>query len=174
MGINQVLVALFFFTLALANAESYTSHVLKGSVACLDCPRRSDLSGIQVLVKCNKVKKLAMAYTEEDGTFETNLPSDSPKTSDPSNCMAKLMGGPHQLYVAMKNSIVPVAKTEESGHFTTSKPLNFYRSCPVEGKCGGKDTGFDSGKTVDLPLPGEWGFPPTSYYAPYLPIIGIP
>lgn len=121
------------------------------------------------------MKKLGVAYTEEDGTFETELPSDGPKSTSPSNCMAKIMGGPHQLYVSTKNSLIPIAKSkEESGHFTTSKPLSFYKSCPLKGKCEAKDMGFASSKTVDLPLPREWGLAPSSYYIPFIPIIGIP
>ncbi|KAI3450726.1 hypothetical protein Pfo_007391 [Paulownia fortunei] len=132
-------------------------------------------SGVQVLVKCDKVKKLAVAYTEEDGTFETELPSDNgPKSTNPSNCMAKIMGGPHLIYTSAKNSLIPIAKAKESGHFTTSKPLSFYKTCPLKGKCGAKDMGFGSSKTVDLPLLREWGLAPSSYYVPFFPIIGIP
>ncbi|KAG8387477.1 hypothetical protein BUALT_Bualt02G0025300 [Buddleja alternifolia] len=178
MATRKVLIALFFFffTLALANAE--IRKVLKGSVICgFDCNHSSDLSGIQVLVKCDKVKKLAVTYTEEDGSFVTGLPSDSDElksTNNPINCMAKIMGGPYQLYISSKNSITPIVEAKESSHFTTAKPLKFYKSCPLEGKCGGKDKGFASSKTVDLPLPREWGLAPSSYYIPFIPIIGIP
>ncbi|KAK6119874.1 hypothetical protein DH2020_046366 [Rehmannia glutinosa] len=174
MAINRAVVFALFFTLALAKAEIYTAQLLKGSITCLDCPNGSDLSGVQVLVKCDKVKKLAMAYTEKDGTFQTELPSDGPKSANPSNCMAKIMGGPHLLYTSTKNSLIPIAKSKELGHFTTSKPLSFYKTCPSKGKCGGKDLGFASSKTVDLPLPREWGLAPSSYYIPFIPIIGIP
>lgn len=129
-------------------------------------------TGIQVLVKCDKVKKLSMTYTEEDGAFQTELPSDGPKSASPSNCMAKIMGGPYQLFTQMSNSVAQITKSNQE--FTTSKPLSFYKSCPVKAKCGNKDMGFASSKTVDLPLPREWGFAPTSYYIPFVPIIGIP
>ncbi|GFP92264.1 hypothetical protein PHJA_001370500 [Phtheirospermum japonicum] len=173
MAINRVVVVLFF-AFALAKAELQT---LKGSVTCLDCPQVYDLSGIQVLVKCDKVKKLAMAYTEGDGTFQTEPPSDGPDSStNPSNCMAKIMGGPQLIYTSAKDSLIPFAKSKDSSHnyFTLSKPLSFYKTCPLKGKCGGNDMGFGSSKTVDLPLPREWGLAPSSYYIPFVPIIGIP
>ncbi|PIN20730.1 hypothetical protein CDL12_06582 [Handroanthus impetiginosus] len=173
MAMTRVMVAFFFF-LALAQAELHAGLVLKGSVACLDCPSNSDLSGLQVLVKCDKVKKLAMTYSKEDGTFETQLPTDASKSTDPLTCKAKIMGGPQQLYTSAVNSVIPVTKAKESDHFTTSKPLDFYLSCPVKGRCEGKDMGFGSSKTVDLPLPREWGLAPSSYYVPFFPIIGIP
>ncbi|KAL1544509.1 hypothetical protein AAHA92_21352 [Salvia divinorum] len=160
----------FFLALALLKAQP-----LQGSVRCLDCPLTSDLSGLQVLVKCDKVKKLAMTYTEEDGGFTTELPTDG--TATPSNCMAKIKGGPHQLYISKKDSVVAVASAKEKGggHFTTSTPLTFYKSCPAKGRrCGGKDNGFASSKTIDVPLPREWGLAPSSYYVPFIPIIGIP
>ncbi|KAG8371156.1 hypothetical protein BUALT_Bualt13G0057400 [Buddleja alternifolia] len=178
MLINRVAISLFVVVLSFANAELSKIQVLKGSVNCLDCTHGFDLSGIQVLVKCDKVKKLAMAYTEEDGTFNTELPSDSEETKPtnyPSNCVAKIMGGPHQLYTSTKDSLIQISKANKVDHFmTTSKPLNFYKSCPLEGKCVAKDIKFGSSKTVNLPVPREWGLPPTSYYIPYVPIIGIP
>ncbi|XP_057806539.1 uncharacterized protein LOC131021384 [Salvia miltiorrhiza] len=178
--ITQVFLLASVLVLALVNAEHelYSSQVLEGSVNCLDCPRGSDLSGLQVLVKCDKVKKLAMAYTEEDGSFTTALPSDgdAAAAAAPSNCMAKIMGGPQQLYISGKDSVVKIANAKEkgAGHFTTSTPLTFYKSCPAKGRCGGKDMGFASSKTVDVPLPREWGLAPSSYYVPFIPIIGIP
>lgn len=122
------------------------------------------------MVKCDKVKKLGMVYTEEDGGFTTELPSDGGSSS--SNCMAKIMGGPQQLYISAENSIVPIANAKET--FTTSRPLSFYKSCPLKGRCEAKDMGFASSKTVDFPLPREWGLAPSSYYIPFIPIIGIP
>ncbi|XP_022851388.1 uncharacterized protein LOC111373140 [Olea europaea var. sylvestris] len=175
MAKYQLLIALFF-TVALAKIELSTSHVLKGSVTCLDCNTHYDLSGIQVLVKCANVKKLAAAYTEEDGTFEIKLPSGS---SASPNCLAKIMGGPHQLYTPRKNSVSTIDKADGSGYYTIHKSLNFYKSCPLalkdQGKCvATANEDFGASKTVDLPLPSEWGFAPTSYYFPFLPIIGIP
>ncbi|EYU26724.1 hypothetical protein ABFS82_04G210300 [Erythranthe guttata] len=179
---NNLFVVAFLFivtTLALATAdEPYNSQLLKGSVACVDCPQDFDLSGVQVLVKCDKVKKLAVTYTQEDGTFITELPSDEPtKSENPSNCMAKIMGGPHQLFVSTKDAFAPVianARESSGSLFTTAKPLGFYSTCPLKGKCIAKDNGFASSKTVDFPLPREWGLAPSSYYIPFIPIIGIP
>ncbi|KAL2536386.1 Pollen Ole e 1 allergen and extensin family protein [Forsythia ovata] len=173
----QLLIALFL-TVALAKVELSTSHVLKGSVTCLDCNTHYDLSGIQVLVKCANVKKLAAAYTEEDGSFETELPSDSSSASP--KCLARIMGGPNQLYSSRKNSVSLIVKANESEYYTTHKSLNLYTSCPLALKCGAgaaaaaTNKDFGASKTVDLPLPSEWGLAPTSYYFPYLPIIGIP
>lgn len=118
-----------------------------------------------------------MAYTEEDGSFTTEIPSDGANTAAaPSNCMAKIMGGPKQLFIPEKEAIIPVFANakEKSADFTTVKPLGFYKRCPSKGRCGGKDMGFASSKTVDLPLPREWGLAPSSYYVPFIPIIGIP
>ncbi|KAL3618775.1 hypothetical protein CASFOL_037437 [Castilleja foliolosa] len=174
MAINRVVFALFF-AFALASAEH---QILKGSVTCLDCPQGYDLSGIQVLVKCEKVKKLAMTYSEVDGTFQTEAPTDGQDSSaNPSNCMAKIMGGPKLIYTSAKDSLIPFAKSKEASnnYLTVSKPLSFYKTCPLKGKCGGNnDMGFGSSKTLDLPLPREWGLAPSSYYIPFVPIIGIP
>ncbi|KAG6436416.1 hypothetical protein SASPL_101314 [Salvia splendens] len=174
MSITPAFAFLLTFFLAFSLVKP---QPLQGSVRCLDCPLNSDLSGLQVLVKCDKVKKLAMAYTEEDGGFTTELPSDGTgtATATPSNCMAKMMGGPHQLYISNKDSVVAITSAKEKGgHFTTATPLTFYKACPEKGRCGGKDNGFASSKTVDVPLPREWGLAPSSYYVPFIPIIGIP
>ncbi|CAA0810699.1 Pollen Ole e 1 allergen and extensin family protein [Striga hermonthica] len=172
MAIERVLVAIFL-ALALAKGEqTYAGQVLKGSITCLDCPKTYDLSGIQVLIKCDRIKKLTMAYTEQDGTFETDLPSDGPKSSSPSHCMARIMGGPQLIYSSKKDSIVPISKV--GPYFATSRPLSFYKKCPVRGKCSAQNNGLGSSKTVDLPLPREWGLAPSSYYLPFFPIIGIP
>lgn len=131
-------------------------------------------SGIAILVKCDQVKNLVMATTNEHGLFETQLPS--------SNCKAKIFGGPKQLYVSRKNMVTSIKIVHETDSYTTSQPLSFYTSCPLSqnknGKCGAGDDAVErnvgSSKTVDLPLPREWGFAPTSYYFPGMPIIGIP
>ncbi|XP_022889404.1 uncharacterized protein LOC111404909 [Olea europaea var. sylvestris] len=173
----QVIVALFL-TLVLASFDLSTSHVVKGSVTCLDCKPHSDLSGIQVLVKCDKVKKLAIATTQEDGTFDAELPSNGWTPPNSLNCLAKILGGPHQLYTSRKDSVSMIVKPNGVKFYSTSEPLNFYNSCPssrnYDGKCVTKNMEFGSSKTVDLPVPREWGIAPTSYYAPFIPIIGVP
>ncbi|XP_051113460.1 uncharacterized protein LOC127239389 [Andrographis paniculata] len=185
MGISrsQRPVGLLFFTIALAIVNVvYTSQVLKGSVACLDCAHGVDLSGFQVLVKCDSSKKLAMTYTRQDGTFDTELPSDGQnvsKSSNPDKCMAKIMGGPHQFYIRTNNAIIPVVKSIEFGHSTVSKPLGFYKNCPPKSKCDAKDFGFEASE-VKKPLPGqgqgegEVHDPSTYNYIPFFPIVGIP
>ncbi|XP_076918069.1 uncharacterized protein LOC143578352 [Bidens hawaiensis] len=166
---------LALFTLALSmSIEFSTCYLLKSVVTCLDCPTGSDLAGIKIAIKCNQVKNLAMATTNSHGAFETQLPS--------SNCQAKILGGPKQLYVSRKTMVTSIMKVHDTDSYTTSQPLSFYTSCPLsqthDGKCGtqndavGRNIG--SSKTFDLPLPKEWGLAPSSYYVPFLPIIGIP
>ncbi|OIT00845.1 PREDICTED: uncharacterized protein LOC109230527 [Nicotiana attenuata] len=158
--------AVLFITLAVATLQFSSCHVLKASVTCLDCNQHSDLSGIKVSVKCNQVKTLATATTEEDGSFVSNLPSDTSPTSTAANiCYAKILGGPKQLFVSKKDTDPIVVKSQEDDNsYTISKPLNFYT----------RYSKFGSSKTIDLPVPKEWGLAPTSYYIPFFPIIGIP
>ncbi|XP_058216805.1 uncharacterized protein LOC131327657 [Rhododendron vialii] len=179
--LHQVVTALLLLALVFARVEFSACHVLKGSVTCLDCNSLSDLSDIKVLVKCSQVKKLAVATTTEDGAFETELPSDTATaTSPPLNCQTKILGGPTQLYASRKNMVSETAKAHDSADsYTISAPLSFYTSCPVSGqkedaKCGAHNADLGSSKTVDLPLPREWGLAPSSFYVPFMPIIGIP
>ncbi|WJZ89937.1 hypothetical protein VitviT2T_009120 [Vitis vinifera] len=172
MALNRVIAPLFF-ALVLATIDLSTCHVMKGSVTCLDCHRHHDFSGIKVLVKCDRVKKLAMATTEADGSFKTNLPSDTQTSSPPLNCLAKLLGGPNQLYAFRKNTVSKIVKARDDSSYTISTPLSFSTTCPSSVK-GAKYGEFGSSKTVDLPLPPEWGLAPSSYYIPFFPIIGIP
>ncbi|KAD3337131.1 hypothetical protein E3N88_32651 [Mikania micrantha] len=170
----MVITRLILCALALSMIEFSMCHLLKTSVTCLDCPTNSDLAGIRILIKCNQVKNLAMATTNEHGVFETQLPS--------SNCQAKILGGPKQLYISKKTMVTSIMKVQETDSYTTSQPLSFYTSCPLsqnhDGKCGTHNDAIGnkigSSKTVDLPLPKEWGLAPSSYYVPFVPIIGIP
>ncbi|KAI3743290.1 hypothetical protein L1987_60996 [Smallanthus sonchifolius] len=165
---------LILCALALSMAEFSMCHLLKSSVICVDCSTSSDLAGIKILVKCNQVKNLAMVTTNEHGVFETQLPS--------SNCQAKILGGPKQLYISRNAMVTSIMKVHETDSYTTSQPLNFYTSCPLsqnhDGKCGAHNDAIGrkvgSSKTVDLPLPKEWGLAPSSYYVLFFPIIGIP
>lgn len=129
-------------------------------------------SGIRVLVKCDRVKKLSMAITDGNGAFRTNLPSDAPTLAAPTspNCLAKLVGGPTQLYAWKKNmfSKIVITQGDDESTYALESPLSFSKSCP--GKC----ESVGSSKTIDLPVPPEYGLPPTSYYTPFFPIIGIP
>ena len=133
-------------------------------------------SGIKVVVKCAHVKKLATATAEENGSFKVKFPTDASKTPTPLNCLAKLLGGPNQLYAWKKNMVSKVVKAHELNSYTISTPLAFYTSCPLaskDAKCRATNE-ISSSKTVDLPLPPEWGLAPSSYYVPFFPIIGIP
>lgn len=127
-------------------------------------------SGIKVAVKCNQVKKLAVTTTGKDGTFKTKLPKDAPTSTHHGslNCLARVLGGPDQIYASRKDMVSNVVKAHDSddSSYTISKPLNFYTF---------KNSGIGSSKTIDLPLPKEWGLAPSSYYLnPFVPIIGIP
>ncbi|XVE59597.1 hypothetical protein DITRI_Ditri05aG0058600 [Diplodiscus trichospermus] len=176
MALRSLVTALFFL-LGLARIQLSTCQVLKGKISCLDCNRGYDFSGIKVLVKCDQVKKLATATTEENGSFKVELPTtDTSKTLKPLNCLAKLLGGTNQLYARKKNLVSKVVKAHELNSYTISTPLAFSTSCPLaskDAKCGAPNkTG--SSKTINLPLPPEWGLAPSSYYVPFFPIIGIP
>ncbi|KAJ7981188.1 Pollen Ole e 1 allergen and extensin family protein [Quillaja saponaria] len=166
MALPQFITALLF-ALAFARINLSTCQVVKGKLSCLDCTHNYDFSGIMVSVKCDQVKKLAVAIAEDDGSYEAELPSAL-------NCHATVLGGPTQIYVSRKNMVSTIVKGSESTSYTTSTPLSFFTSCPQTSKCeAGKK--FGSSKTVDLPLPPEWGLAPSSYYInPFVPIIGIP
>ncbi|KDO35857.1 hypothetical protein CISIN_1g030378mg [Citrus sinensis] len=178
MALSPLITALLFALALSASFELSTCHeVLKGKVSCSDCSNDYDLSGVKVLVKCNHLKKLAMATTQVSGSFKVNLPSDAAmKTPSPLHCHAKLFGGPVQLYASKKNMVSKVMKPKNSNSYKISTPLAFSISCPSnvkDSKCGAANK-FGSSKTVDLPLPPEWGLAPSSYYVPFVPIIGIP
>ncbi|KAF8396390.1 hypothetical protein HHK36_018007 [Tetracentron sinense] len=185
MAFSGVLTALLF-ALALAQIELSTCHVVKGTVSCVDCSGHGDLSGIRVLVKCDQVKKLAIATTEDDGSFTTELPSGDSSVSS-SNCLAKLLGGPKQLCSSKKSLVSKIASAHDSNSYTISTPLSFFTSCPSKTKISSSPSSsrknaeggtakpeFGSSETIDLPLPPEWGLAPSSYYIPFIPIIGIP
>uniref|UniRef100_A0A2C9VYE5 Pollen Ole e 1 allergen and extensin family protein n=1 Tax=Manihot esculenta TaxID=3983 RepID=A0A2C9VYE5_MANES len=147
------LVTVLFFALALSGVQLSTCHVLKGNLTCLDCSSHYDFSGIKVVVKCANVKKLATSTATSEGSFEVELPIES-SSSTPLNCVAKIEED-------------GVKDCEKPRRFT---PLAFSTTSPPLGKL----KGIDSSKTVDLPLPREWGLAPSSYYVPFFPIIGIP
>ncbi|XP_022756657.1 uncharacterized protein LOC111304373 [Durio zibethinus] len=175
MALHSSITTLFFL-LALARIQLSTCQVLNGKISCLGCSRGYDFSGIKVAVKCAQVKKLATSTTEENGSFKVELPKDTSKTPTPLNCLAKLLGGPNQLYAWKKNLVSKVVKAHELNSYTISTPLAFSTSCPLaskDAKCGAPNENGSS-KTVDLPLPPEWGLAPSSYYVPFIPIIGIP
>ncbi|XP_010454505.1 PREDICTED: uncharacterized protein LOC104736250 [Camelina sativa] len=170
---NQATFAAFFlFALAvLSNLELSASSLVSGKVSCLDCHRDFDFSGIKVLVKCDGEKKQITAMASSDGSFRSVLPAADKKGS--MNCLAKLLGGPEQLY-AHKHNLVSelVMSKHDSKVLTTSNPLAFSLSCPkpTEDNVG---TMIGDSKTVNFPGAGGFGFPPASFF-PFLPIIGIP
>ncbi|XP_027347636.1 uncharacterized protein LOC113859018 [Abrus precatorius] len=170
MAYVQVITTLLF-ALALARIDPSTCQMLYGQVSCVDCTHNYDLSDIKVAVKCEAVEKLGVATTEDNGSFKVDLPSGHIKPSSV-NCLAKLLGGPVQLYVSRKNQVSQIVKDKEQNSYTIT-PLSFMTSCPQNTNCkAAKQAG--SSKTVDLPLPPEWGLAPSSYYVPFFPIIGIP
>ncbi|WOG92502.1 hypothetical protein DCAR_0311771 [Daucus carota subsp. sativus] len=176
MAIHQIM-ATMLFLLAFARADHSTAQVFKGSVSCLDCKKDYDFSGIKVALKCKQAKKLSITMTQKDGSFKTALPLNILASTPSANCLASILGGPEQLYTSRKNMVTNIVKIHESysSSYTIFHPLSFYTSCPLShGKCGAASSAIGSSKTVDLPLPREWGLAPSSYYVPFLPIIGIP
>ncbi|CAL0329022.1 unnamed protein product [Lupinus luteus] len=166
------LITAFFFALALAKIDPSACQTVKAKLLCLDCTQHYDLSEIKVSVKCEGVKKLAVATTEDDGSFKVNLPLDKKKPSSV-NCLAKILVGKVQLYALKKNQVSQIVQDKEQNIYTISTPLSFLTSCPKNKKCKASNQ-VGSSKTVNLPLPPEWGLAPSSYYIPFIPIIGIP
>ncbi|MED6123121.1 hypothetical protein PIB30_046222 [Stylosanthes scabra] len=162
---HQVITLVLLFALALIRIHpSACQQIVEGKVSCLDCTHHYHFSDIKVSVKCQGVNKLAMATTQDDGSFKLALPSSS---SSVNNCMAKILGGPVQLYASRKKQVSEIVKGKDKNMYTISAPLSFMTSRPNKNQLG-------SSKTVDLPLPPEWGLAPSSYYVPFIPIIGIP
>ncbi|TKY48657.1 Pollen Ole e 1 allergen/extensin [Spatholobus suberectus] len=172
MAFAQVITVLLF-ALALARIGPSACQTVEGKVSCTDCTHNYDFSGIKLSVKCEGVKNLAVATTEDNGFFKVDLPSDHTK-SPSANCFAKLVGGPNHLYASKKNQVSQIVKGKEKSTYTISTPLSFFTSCPQNTECNKAANLFGSSKTFDLPLPPEWGLAPTSYYVPFFPIIGIP
>lgn len=118
--------------------------------------------GITVGVSCSHTNTRFTVRTDKKGDFMSELPSRIK-----SNCEAELQGSFKQLYASkkyIKSKIVNLG----GDTYGLSSNLMFLKSCP-------RNLGsFGSSKTVDLPIPPEWGLAPTSYYIPFFPIIGIP
>ncbi|KAJ4910917.1 Pollen Ole e 1 allergen and extensin family protein [Raphanus sativus] len=170
---NQAAVAAFFlFVLAVfSNFELSASTLVIGKVSCLDCHSDFDFSGVKFLLKCDGEKKPITAMAASDGTFRSVLPTTDKKHS--MNCLAKILGGPEQLYAHKHNMVSELVKSKhDTKVLITSNPLSFSLSCP---KPTGDNVGnmIGDSKTVNFPGTGGFGFPPASFF-PFLPIIGIP
>ncbi|KAH0896148.1 hypothetical protein HID58_045716 [Brassica napus] len=169
---TQAAIAFFFFVLAVfSNLELSSSTLFHGKVSCLDCHRGFDFSGVKVLLKCEGEKKHITTMATSDGSFRSVLPTNDRKHS--MNCLAKLLGGPEQLYAHKHNMVSELVKSKhDTKVLTTSNPLSFSLSCP---KPTGDNVGnmIGDSKTVNFPGTGGFGFPPASFF-PFLPIIGIP
>ncbi|KAL0534324.1 hypothetical protein IC582_028614 [Cucumis melo] len=170
-----------FLFMVLASTQLAQCNTLKAKISCLDCQSNYDFSGNLIMVKCERVKNLTIAITKADGSFETPLPSDmasvdSEAAPPPPKCIAKLVGGSHQLFASRKELVSTIIKETNSKFFTIATALRFSTCKEINRKCKAiKKESIEDSKTFDLPnLPPEWGFPPTSYYLPVLPIIGIP
>ncbi|QCE09476.1 hypothetical protein DEO72_LG10g697 [Vigna unguiculata] len=172
MAFAKVITALIL-AVTMVRIRPSACQTVQGKVSCTDCTHSYDFSGIMVSVKCEGVKKIAMATTEDKGFFKVDLPRDHAKALS-EMCLVKLLGGPNHLYATEKNQISEIVKGKEKNTYTISTPLSFLRSCPQNRECKVTENQFSSSKTLDLPLPPEWGLAPTSYYLPFLPIIGIP
>lgn len=111
-----------------------------------------------------------MVATEDEGSFETELPT--PESSD---CVVEILGGTQKLY-GRKNMtvshIVKVGEDDDSGkpYYTTATPLAVSLSCPKERNCS--NGGVGDSRTFEFPR--EWGLAPASAYFKFVPIIGIP
>ncbi|CAH8386042.1 unnamed protein product [Eruca vesicaria subsp. sativa] len=170
---NQAAVAasLLLVLAVFSNFELSASSLVRGKVSCLDCHRDFDFSGIKILLKCDGEKKPVTSMAASDGSFRSLIPTANEK--DSMKCLAKLLGGPEQLYAHKQNLVSELIKSKhESKVLTTSKQLTFSLSCPkpTEDSVGDK---IGDSKTVDFPGTGGFGFPPASFF-PFLPIIGIP
>ncbi|CAN6849014.1 unnamed protein product [Brassica oleracea var. botrytis] len=170
---NQAAVAAFFlFVLGLfSNFELSASTLVLGKVSCLDCHGDFDFSGVKVLLKCEGEKKPITTMATSDGSFRSVLLTADKKRS--MNCLAKLLGGPEQLYAHRHNMVSELVKSKhDTKVLTTSNPLSFSLSCP---KPTGDNVGnmIGDSNTVNFPGTGGFGFPPASFF-PFLPIIGIP
>ncbi|CAH2072170.1 unnamed protein product [Thlaspi arvense] len=170
---NQVALAAFLlFVLAIfSNFELSASSLVRGKVSCLDCHHDFDFSGVKVLLKCDGEKKSITTMAGSDGSFRSML-----RTADKNRsmkCLAKLLGGPEQLYAHKHNLVSELVKSKhDSNVLTTSNPLSFSLSCP---KPTGDYVGnmIGDSKTINFPGTGGFGFPPVSFF-PFIPIIGIP
>ncbi|KFK23135.1 hypothetical protein AALP_AAs65178U000400 [Arabis alpina] len=170
---NQAAIAAFFlFALAVfSKFELSTSSLVSGKVSCLDCHRDYDFSGIKVLLKCDGEKKTVTTMADSDGSFQSALPTSKEKGS--MSCLAKLLGGPDQLYAHKHNMVSELVKSKrDSKVFTTSNSLSFSLSCPKPTGNNAEEMIGDY-KTINFPGVGGFGFPPASFF-PFLPIIGIP
>ncbi|CAN8300996.1 unnamed protein product [Cochlearia groenlandica] len=169
MANHAVVSAFFLFLLAVfSNFDLSASSLVHGKVSCLDCNRDFDFSGIKILLKCDGEKKTVTTMAASDGSFRSILQTGDEKVSK--NCIAKLLGGPDQLYAHKHNLVSLLVKSKQNSKvLTTSNTLSFSLSCP---KPTGENVEDDS-KTVDFPGTGGFGFPPISFF-PFLPIIGIP
>ncbi|KAK2370073.1 hypothetical protein P8452_57494 [Trifolium repens] len=173
MAFVHVIIALLF-ALALARIDPSSCQMVNGKVSCNDCTQDYDFSGIKVSMKCEGVKNLTMATTQHDGSFIVDLSTYPPKPSY-DNCHVKILGGPYNIYATRKNQFSQIVKDKEGNSYTISTPLSFFTSCPKNKECKvEKNNEFGSSKTINFPFPPAWGLAPSSYYLPFLPIIGIP
>ncbi|XP_077232109.1 pollen Ole e 1 allergen and extensin family protein [Tasmannia lanceolata] len=171
MALPSVMMVLLF-ALFLVRVDVSMSHVVKGSVSCLDCSHHH-LPGVRVAVKCGQEKRMEYALTDEEGSFEAKLPLSA--SSTPLNCFAMLLGGPQKLCSYKKTLVSKIVKAQDSDSYTISTPFTVFSKCPSEtSKSISDKPGIKSSKIFDLPVPPEWGLAPTSYYFPFFPIIGIP
>uniref|UniRef100_A0A1J3DV52 Uncharacterized protein n=1 Tax=Noccaea caerulescens TaxID=107243 RepID=A0A1J3DV52_NOCCA len=162
MALRLSFLALFLFTTALSFCLVVSASLVEGKVSCFDCPNDYDYSGIMISVSCGHTKTQFTVSTDKKGEFRSELPS-----RDKTNCEAELKGSFKQLYASAKNVKSKIVNLAGDKYGLSSK-LIFLKSCP-------RSLGsFGSSKTVDLPVPPEWGLAPTSYYLPFIPIIGIP
>ncbi|CAN6439185.1 unnamed protein product [Victoria cruziana] len=148
--------------------------VVTGSVSCPHCTSGDQLQGLGVVVGCGRDGQVGGALTNDSGWFKVNMRRPGLLQSA-APCYAMLVSGPRRrCRFKDGHSMARVV----DGRLTS--PLTFSpASCvgePSQGLGPASIRGAELGdsKTIDLPLPREWGLPPTSYYTfPVIPI-GIP
>lgn len=131
-------------------------------------------TGLGVVVRCGRDGQVGGALTNDSGWFKVNMRRPGLLQSA-APCYAMLVSGPRRrCRFKDGHSMARVV----DGRLTS--PLTFSpASCvgePSQGLGPASIRGAELGdsKTIDLPLPREWGLPPTSYYTfPVIPI-GIP
>ncbi|KAK8964272.1 hypothetical protein KSP40_PGU010155 [Platanthera guangdongensis] len=187
-GTERLLLLLFLFYGFLHLSAG--SHLLRGSVACNDCSRFQDLSGVRLIVNCSKDGLPTYVLTNRKGQFKISIPKPSS-----SRCAATLLGGRTQLCAfkkSMVSDVVNVSYTKKLSNYSSyalRTPLSFYMfSCQKILARKRNEILNDGGAAVGeekspagasstpamLPQPNPYGLPPLIYIFPFFPIIGIP
>ncbi|ERN07100.1 uncharacterized protein LOC18435316 [Amborella trichopoda] len=176
------------FLLSFSSSHLASAHVVEDQISCLDCTKHQ-AHGVGLVIKCDSEKPI-LAVTDRTGSFKAEITTS--KTSAPleDTCYASLLGPRNKLCSFKNNQASKFVKSAKyhkdpsSSYYALFTPLSFSSSdCvsmanrKIKPDFKVEDTkqdGSKSSKTIDLPVPREWGLAPTSYYFyPIIPI-GIP